>query len=261
MNIDLKDHVALVTGSSFGIGREIALQLAKCGASVVITSNDQTSLKKTEDELVLIGASVLAIEGDACLEKDIDYIVSTSLQHFGKIDILINNVGHIGRVDAFENFSTAEWHSLFQLNVMSGVSFTQKILNSMKSHRWGRIVFISSEKAIEPGQGMALYAMTKTAQLSLVKTLANELGIYGITVNSLTPGVILTPAWDKSAAEAKLDRKAYAKKYCRNVFKIDELGEPQDVAALVAYLCSEYARWITGSNIRVDGGSVNSLAL
>jgi NAD(P)-dependent dehydrogenase (short-subunit alcohol dehydrogenase family) len=261
MNIDLSNRVALVTGSSLGIGRGIALQLAQCGASVVITSNDPISLNKTKNELLSLGASVLAIEGDASVESDIETIVSQSLRHFGKIDILVNNVGHIGRVDVFEHFSLAEWLSLFQLNVMSGVSFSQKISPVMKRNQWGRILFISSEKAVEPGKGMAPYAMTKTAQLSLVKSLANELGEYGITVNSVSPGVILTPAWDKNADEANLSREAFAKQYCRNVFKTENLGQPTDVASLICYLCSEYAKWITGSNIRIDGGSVNSLAL
>lgn len=260
MKIDLSNRVALVTGSSLGIGRGIALQLAQCGASVVITSNDARSLKETKNELLSLGTSVLAIEGDASIEKDIDIIVSQSVQHFGKIDILVNNVGHIGRVDAFENFSSVDWHNLFQLNVMSGVSFSQKVLPSMKQNKWGRILFISSEKAIEPGQGMAPYAMTKTAQLSLVKSLASELGEYGITVNSVSPGVIITTAWDKNAAQANLSREAFAKQYCRNVFNTEKLGQPTDVGHLICYLCSEYAQWITGSNIRIDGGSVNSIA-
>lgn len=261
MNIDLKNHVALITGSSFGIGQGVALQLAQCGASIVITSNEALSLQKTKNELLSLGASVLAIEGDACIEKDIETIVSESVRHFGKIDILVNNVGHIGRFDAFENFNTSDWQALFQLNVMSGVYFSQKVLSSMKRHQWGRILFISSEKAIEPGKGMTPYAMTKTAQLSLVKSLANELGEYRITVNSVSPGVIVTPAWDKNATEANLSREAFAKQYCRNVFKSEKLGQPKDVASLICYLCSEYGQWITGSNIRIDGGSVNSIAL
>jgi NAD(P)-dependent dehydrogenase (short-subunit alcohol dehydrogenase family) len=261
MKINLKDRVALITGSSQGIGLEIAYQLAKCGANVVITSNEKSALKQAEKEISSSGFSVLAIEGDVTQEKDIEYIVNESLHHWKHIDILINNVGQIGRLDAFENFNHDEWLSLFQLNVMSAVCFSQKVLSSMKRNKWGRICYISSEKAIEPGKGMAPYAMTKTALLSLAKSLANELGEYGITVNSITPGVIVTPAWDINAALQKLEREVFARQYCRNVFNTELLGQPTDVASLVCYLCSEYARWITGSNIRIDGGSVNSLAL
>lgn len=144
---------------------------------------------------------------------------------------------------------------------MSGVHFTKACLPYMKKNSWGRVVFISSEKATDPGHWMTPYAMTKAALLSIAKSLANEMGEYGITVNCVSPGVIITPSWDLGAKSECISTEEYAMSFCRNVFKQEKLGQPDDVAHLVCYLCSELARWITGSNFRVDGGSLKNVQM
>ncbi len=259
MDLNLTNYVALVTGASQGIGKEIALQLAKEGAQLAITSNDQIALEQVADEIRNFGQEALAISGDAAVENDILAIVNSVISHFGQINILINNVGKIGCINTFEDISAKQWHELFSLNVMIGVNFTRAILPQMRKNHWGRIIFISSEKAIEPGMYMPHYAMTKAALLSISKSLANELGKDGITVNSISPGVILTPSWDEDAKKSNLTREAYAAQFCHNVLPGQPLGNPRDVANLVCYLCSEQARWITGSNFRIDGGSISSV--
>lgn len=203
----------------------------------------------------------MSVVGDVTMEQDIHEIVDKTVKSFGTVDILVNNVGDIGNINSFENISTDEWHNLFKLNVMSGVNFTKDILPYMKKTCWGRIIFISSEKAIEPGVNMSHYAMSKAAILSIAKSLANEVGKDGITVNSISPGVVVTPAWDKGAKENNLNREEYASKFCRNVLPGQPIGKPEDVALLVCYLCSESARWITGSNFRIDGGSIKNIQL
>lgn len=170
-------------------------------------------------------------------------------------------MGSIGRIDSFENINDIEWHVLFTLNVMSGVRFTKLVLPYMKMAQWGRLIFIASEKAMDPGVNMSPYAMSKAAILSIAKSLANEVGKEGITVNSISPGVIATPAWDKEAQKNHLSREDYASQFCRNVFGNQPMGQPKDVASFVCYLCSEQARWMTGSNFRIDGGSVKTLQL
>lgn len=259
MQLNMQNRTALITGASQGIGKEIALQLVKEGVQVAITSNDQNGLEKVAEQIIDMGGRAFVVAGDARVEGDIKNIVDQAIQHFGVINILINNVGHIGQVLAFDELGTEDWSDIFNLNVMSGVHFTKAVLPYMKKDRWGKIVFISSEKAIEPGVWMSHYAMSKAAVLSLAKSLANELGKDGITVNSISPGVIVTPAWDEGAQRSNIAREDYAAQFCRNVLKGQSLGNAEDVASLVCYLCSEAARWITGSNFRIDGGSVKSI--
>ncbi|MDF1677377.1 MAG: SDR family NAD(P)-dependent oxidoreductase [Legionellaceae bacterium] len=262
MHINLGTRTALITGANQGIGRAIAERLLKSGANIVITSNKPDELKTLSQTLSETYPNrVFSIAGDLTIQADIEAIASTAIKHFGAVDILVNNAGLIGRVAAFESIATDEWEYLFRLNVMSGVNLTKYILPSMKANQWGRILFLSSEKGIDPGRYMSHYAMTKAALLSITKSLANELGQYGITANSIAPGVILTPAWDSAAQQENISREAYAGQFCRNVLPNQALGQPDDVASLACYLCSNEARWITGSNIRVDGGSVQSLAL
>lgn len=261
MQLDINNKIALITGASQGIGKAIAMQLAKEGVRVAITSSNPVALDAAMNEIKSVGGEAIAIPGDATIETDIKRIVDETIYQFGTIDILINNVGGIGQIHAFEEISTHEWHDLFNLNVMSGVHFTQAVLPYMKKAHWGKIIFLSSEKGIEPGVFMSHYSMTKAAILSLAKSLANELGKDGITVNSISPGVIVTPSWDGDAKKNNLSTEDYAAKFCRNVLEGQPIGKPEDVAELVCFLCSESARWITGSNIRIDGGSVPSLQL
>jgi NAD(P)-dependent dehydrogenase (short-subunit alcohol dehydrogenase family) len=261
MQLNINDRVALVTGASQGIGREIAIQLAKEGARVAITSNDQKNLEQVANEIQALGGAVTFISANAVLESDIKQCVKHVTSQFGSIDILVNNVGGIGRVAQFEEIHAKEWYEVFDLNVMSGVNFTKFALPVMKKKQWGRVVFVSSEKATEPGTCMSHYALSKAALLSLAKSLANEVGKEGITVNSVSPGVIVTPAWDESARQMGLSREECAAKFNRSVLTDAAFGKPEDVASLVCYLCSEAAHWVTGSNFRVDGGSLKNIQM
>lgn len=261
MHLNMNNRVALITGASQGIGREIAIHLAREGARVAVTSSDKIQLEEVANEIRRHGGTAFAITSDAVSEKDINECIKQVINQFGGIDLLVNNVGSVGRVAGFEEIDGHEWRELFDLNVMSGVNFTKFTLPQMKKKQWGRIVFISSEKAIEPGTEMSHYALTKAALLSLTKSLANEVGKDGITVNSVSPGVIAMPAWDDTAKKQGLTREQCAAKYSKSVLTETAFGKPEDVATLVCYLCSEAAHWVTGSNFRVDGGSVQSIQM
>ncbi|WP_367606740.1 SDR family NAD(P)-dependent oxidoreductase [Legionella sp. W05-934-2] len=261
MKISFKNRVALISGSSQGIGKAIAKKFAAAGANLILTSNDKKTLEIAQQEISSYGTRVISIYGDLRQEKHIDKVVKDALTQFGKVDFLINNVGSIGRISPFEDIAPDEWYELFSLNVMSGIHFSRKLLPSMKENGFGKILFISSEKAIEPGVLMTHYAMTKSAQLSITKSLANEYGKYGISVNSISPGVIVTPSWYEEAHKNNLSPEDYARQFCNNVFDSQALGAPEDVAELAYFLCSDSARWITGSNFRIDGGSVKSIGI
>ncbi len=258
MQLNIENRVALVTGASQGIGRAIALQLAREKAKVVITSNDAERLNNVAAEIQDLGGEAFAIAGDATQKTDIENIVKQAVEQFGTIDILVNNVGLTGRLKPVTEVPDEEWLYLFELNVMSGVRFTQAVLPYLQAKKWGRIIFISSERGIEPRTHFAPYAMTKLALLSLTKSFANELGAWGITVNSVVPGVIPTPAFDHDAKIAGLSREAHAAQFCQSVLEPGK-GRPEDVASMVCYLCSEAAHWITGSAMRVDGGAVSNV--
>lgn len=225
----------------------------------IITSNNYNNLEKVAKEINCLNDNVLALVADARYEEDMQSIINQVIKQYGKIDILVNNVGLIGRVAPFEEISDSEWLELFELNVMSVVRLSRAVLPYMKRQQWGRILFISSERAIEPKTLLSHYAMTKAAILSITKSLANEIGKYGITVNSLSPGVILTTAWDENAKAQGKTSEQLATKFCNNVMPEGSLGKPDDVAEMVCFLCSERAGWMTGSNFRVDGGSIESI--
>ncbi|HTM63264.1 MAG TPA: SDR family oxidoreductase [Gammaproteobacteria bacterium] len=261
MRFELKNKTALVTGGSQGIGKEIALQLAREGVKVALTSGNETKLKTAAAEIDAAGGTVVAIPGDARSEVDLIRVAETAQGYFGAIDILVNNVAGIGRIGNFEEMPAEEWVDLFRINVMSGVILARHLIARMKEKGWGRILFMSSERAIEPKKNLAAYSMTKAGMLALAKGLSNELGEYGITVNCISPGVIVTPSWDAGAASANMSREEFAEQYSQHVLAGDKLGMPEDVAALVCYLCSDLARWITGSNFRVDGGSIKNIQI
>lgn len=261
MNLKLANKSALITGASQGIGREIALQLAHEGVRVVITSSNIEKLKLVAREIETCGGSVACVEGNAATEADLINIANEAVSHFGDIDILINNVGGVGQIGHFDIMSTEEWVDLFKLNVMSGLILTKHLKPMMQKNNWGRVIFLSSERAIEPKKNLAAYSMTKAAILSLAKSLSNELGEYGITVNCISPGVIMTPSWDKGASDANTSSIEFARQHSDHVLSKDKIGLPEDVANLVSFLCSDLARWITGSNFRVDGGSVKNIQI
>lgn len=261
MKFDLQNKTALVTGASQGIGKEIALQLARSGVKVALTATNANKLMSVVNDINHAGGHAIAIVGNAKVEQDLITVAEQAVSAFGTIDILVNNVAGIGRIASFDTMTTEEWVDLFRLNIMSGVILTKHLVPGMKAKNWGRILFLSSERAIEPKKFMAAYAMTKTGLLSLAKSLANELGEFGITVNSISPGVILTPSWDEGASKANMPRAAFAEQYSDHVLSQQKLGVPEDVASLVCYLCTDMARWMTGGNLRVDGGSVKNIQI
>ena len=261
MNFQLNHKVALVTGASQGIGFAIAQMLALSGCDLLITSSHEARLHEAQAKLIeTTGRNVVAVVADAMDEAAPQTVIKAGLKTFSTIDILVNNVGGIGqRVVDFEKSSYTDWLDVYRLNVLSAVGFTQAVLPSMKKQKWGRVIFMSSEVAARPWTILPNYAVTKAAIACVAKSLANEVGQYNITVNSIAPGVTPTPSWEKSAVEAGMSTEAFAAQFDQSVMPDGDLGSVEDVAAQVCFLCSDAARWITGSNHRVDGGAVQAV--
>lgn len=263
MQIDLSNKTALVTASTSGIGYAIAIGLAHAGASIVINGRSQTSVDNALDriKLELPLASVQGIVADLSDAAGVARITST----VAKTDILVNNAGIYGPKPFFE-IDDQEWERYFQTNVMSGIRLSRFYLQGMLERDWGRIVFISSESALNIPPDMIHYGMTKTAQLAVAGGLARLAAGSQVTVNSVLPGPTLSDGvramLKDSAEQAGVSIEQAGVNFVRqqrSTSILQRLATPEEVANLVVYTCSRQASATTGAALRVDGGVVNSI--
>jgi NAD(P)-dependent dehydrogenase (short-subunit alcohol dehydrogenase family) len=263
MDLKLKGKLALVTGSTLGIGRAIAETLAAEGARVIVNGRKDGAVKAAVTALSRHGeahgivADLMTAEGAKT--------VADGAARIGEVDILVNNVGYF-EVKAFTDITDQEWLDMFELNVMSGVRLTRVLFPGMLKRNWGRVVFIASEQSVKPNGDMLHYAMSKTAQVAVARGLAELTRGTAVTVNS----VLVAPTWSegvetflekqRSAAGKTLDEMRAA--YFRGpgaTSLIQRWAKPEEIAAQVAFLCSEQASAINGAAQRVEGGIVRSL--
>jgi 3-oxoacyl-[acyl-carrier protein] reductase len=266
MELGLKGKVAVVTGSSKGIGRSIAEALAREGVQVVINSRNAKELEATAAEMRYVGATVHAVASDMTDAQGARLPVEEAMTRFGAIHILVNNAGGAGRFGSFDDLTDEEWLDVYMLNVISAVRATRAALPHMQKQKWGRIINISSESGVQPDAMMPHYNASKSALNSLTKSLSKAYGKDGILVNTVSPAFIRTPLLDGLLAqEAKtrgitLDEaeKVLLREFRPNIL-LGRAGKPDETAGICVFLASEQASFITGSNYRVDGGSVASL--
>lgn len=263
MKIDLSDKTALVTGSTLGIGLAIAKGLATTGATVVVNGRKQEAVDKA---IAAIKAEVpdAKVEGVAA-DLGTAEGVAAMVAALPAVDVLVNNVGIFNPQPFFE-VPDEEWTRFFEINVMSGVRLSRAYAQGMKERGWGRVVFISSESAINTPVEMVHYGFTKTAQLAVSRGLAKTLAGTGVTVNSVLPGPTLsegvaemlkdeTEKTGKSLAEVGAD---FVKAH-RPSSIIQRAAEVEEVANMVVYVCSKQASATTGAALRVDGGVADTI--
>ena len=263
MDLQLMGKRALVSGSSSGIGWAIARELAAEGAHVLLNGRDaarlQHALARIRAELP--AAEIEGIHADLATAAGCQQLLDAA----GKVDILVNNLG-IFEPKVFEHISDADWLRFFEVNVMSGVRLAHGQLAGMKLRGWGRIVFISSESGICPPADMVHYGMSKSAQLSVSRGLAETCLGTGVTVNAVLPGPTRTEGVGAFFAKLASDagqtlveaEKAFFT-HARPTSLLQRFIEPSEVAALVTYVCSPRAAATNGAALRVDGGVVRSL--
>jgi NAD(P)-dependent dehydrogenase (short-subunit alcohol dehydrogenase family) len=263
MNLHLANKTAIVTGGSKGIGKGIAESLAAEECNLVICARHEDELNQAADNLRDSGAKALAVTADLTKDADIQKLVDAAVEKFGSIDILINNAGTVGQHGTFEETSVEEWKNLFELNLFAVVKLTQKVLPYMKKQRWGRIINISSENGTQPYPDMIHYNASKAALTNFSKALSKQYASEGILVNTVSPAFIQTPLVDKmmeeSAKKQGISKKEMIQQFLdekRPHIELKRPGKVEEVGPLVAFLCSDKASFIVGSNYRIDGGSV-----
>jgi 3-oxoacyl-[acyl-carrier protein] reductase len=257
MNLELKGKVAVITGSTRGIGKGIAVMLAEEGCKVVICGRTKETLDEAVSELSESGAQVLPVLGDITSAETINTLVQSTLEAFGTIDILVNNVGG-NRRNYFSDTTEDDWQTIINLNLMSHVRMSQSIVPVMKKQGSGSIIFISSIFGREVGgPTLSIYNTTKSAIISLAKVMAAELAGHGVRVNSVAPGSIRFPggSWDKRYRE---DPEKMEEFIAQNL-PIGRFGTVEEVANVVCFLASQRASLVTGTCINVDGCQSRSL--
>lgn len=244
----LDGKVALVTGASRGIGRAIAVALAKEGASVAVNyAGNSEKAGQVVSEIKDMGSEAVAIQGDVTDADSVTAMVKNVTEQFGKIDILVNNAG-ITRDNLLIRMKEEDWDSVINTNLKGVFLCTKAVSRPMMKQRQGRVINISSVVGVSGNAGQANYTAAKAGVIGLTKTSAKELAARGITVNAIAPGFIETDMTNELNEEVG--------EQMRKQIPLGRFGSPEDVAKTVVFLASEDSGYITGQTIQVDGGMV-----
>lgn len=237
--------VAIVTGASRGIGKTIAIEMARAGYNIAGIARSESSAKGPEEEIKALGAEYLPLAVDVSSEEAVNAAVDTVTKEFDRIDVLINNAG-ITKDGLMMRMPTEDWNAVIQTNLNSAFYFIRAVSRSMMRARKGRIINISSVIGQHGNAGQANYAAAKAGMNGLTKSIAKEFGSRGITCNAICPGFIHTDMTDELNEEMR--------KKIEEQVPLRRLGNTTDIAALAVFLSGEHAGYITGQEITVDGG-------
>jgi len=263
MDLQLDGKRALITGSTLGIGFAIAKALAEEGAQVTVNGRTEERIREAQQRIAteIPNGRIAGVAADLSSSDGVTRIIEACPE----IDILVNNVG-IFEPRAFEQISDADWLRFFEVNVMSGVRLSRHYLPQMKDRNWGRIVFISSESGANIPAEMIHYGVTKTAQVALARGIAETTIGTAVTVNSILPGPTLSEgvgtfvqqlAQEKRVTVEEMEKQFFEKTRPSSLIK--RFIRPEEVASLVAYVCSPLSAATNGAALRVDGGVVRSI--
>lgn len=247
--IDLTDRVAVVTGAGAGMGRAIADELARAGAHIAVLERNAETSAEAATELSQHGTRTLSIPTDVSDRPAVDAAFARVKSEFGRIDALVNNAGvsHIGPFT--QDVTDDAWHETVAV-MQTGVFYCMRAAGRLMLEQGsGSIVNIASIRGFSPNPGRLAYCAVKAAVIMMTKVAAGEWTRQGIRVNAVAPGVERTPMWDADVAAGVIDEALYLE-----VIPAGQLGNPAEVGRLVAYLCSDHARYISGSIVTIDGG-------
>ena len=262
MDLGLSGKVALVAGSSRGLGLAVAEELAAEGCDLVMCARTDGVLQEAARGIEReTGRRAVALPTDLSAAADVRRLLDTALGEFGRVDILVTNAGG-PPVGSFEDHSPEAWGDAVKLTLESVLNLTRGVLPGMKERRWGRIVNITSIAVKQPVDGLMLSNSIRAAVTGFARTLANEVAAFGITVNNALPGYTWTQRLRELTAVAAAERGVSADEIVNGweaSIPVGRLADPAEFAALVAFLASERASYITGASVAVDGGCVKSL--
>lgn len=265
MDLQLRDKRALITGSSSGIGAEIARMLAAEGTQVVVHGRDPGRTQAVAAQIEAAGGQAAIALGDLVTEEGAAEVLAAAQRAFGGIDILVNNAGGSLSVSHSSWFDAplAEWEQSYRHNTLAAVRLIQALVPGMRERRWGRVIQISSRNAISPHAQLGAYGAAKAAVNNLTLSLAKALAGTGVTSNGVMPGLIYTPQLDSWFVEmarkntASADSRAGQEYVLKNVVHqtVERRGQPRDIAAAVCFLASPLSDFMTGTTLRIDGGA------
>ena len=266
MKLGLQGKVVLVTGASKGIGKAIAAAFAAEGSRVVLNARNQQEVEQAVQEIRQSGGDALALAADVTSASEVQRLAQQAAERLGTVDVLVNNAGGVGGIAQFEDLSDEDWITILNLNLLSTVRVTRALVPYMQQQKWGRIVNIASESGIQPDPFMPHYNAAKAAVINLTKSLSKAYARDGILVNTVSPAFIKTPLVEQGLA-AQAQEQGVTPQQAEQTFlqqnrphiELGRPGTPEEVASAVVYLASEAASFITGANLRVDGGSVASV--
>lgn len=244
----LEGKNALVTGASRGIGREIALELARQGANVAVNyAGSEKLANEVVEAIQALGRKAVAVQANVADSDAVTEMTKKVVEHFGSLDILVNNAG-VTRDNLLMRMKEEDWDAVIDTNLKGVFLCTKAVSRQMMKQRHGRIINISSIVGVSGNAGQANYVAAKAGVIGLTKTTAKELATRGITVNAVAPGFITTDMTDKLNEDLKAEMLKQ--------IPLARLGDPEDIAKVVVFLASEDSRYMTGQTLHVDGGMV-----
>jgi 3-oxoacyl-[acyl-carrier protein] reductase len=252
--------VAIITGASQGIGRATAIRLARDFSAIVLAARDKDNLEKTATDVMSLGAEAMVYALDLRQPQSAKSIIEGTLEHFGRIDALLNIAGAVPQIDLFQ-MTDAQWDDGTGLKLNGARRLTIEAWDALKASN-GSVVFMSGSAAFDPKPGYAAVATINAAINALAKAFAEQGIKDGVQVNSVSPGAVMTGRrqsfFEKWAPEHNLTVEEAIKKFPEQA-GITRLGKPDEIAELMAYLVSPAAKWMTGSAVRMDGGEIKSI--
>ncbi|WP_370677273.1 SDR family NAD(P)-dependent oxidoreductase [Pleomorphomonas sp. PLEO] len=264
MDLELDGKVALVTGSGKGIGAAIARGLAREGAIVIVHGRDMAKTEAVAEDIIAKGGRAHAVIGDLTRDDEVERLVAAAQAFTGKVDILVNNAGGSGPPEDWTTTRTDTWAASYDRNVLAAVRVTAGLLPAMRRTKWGRVINIASLAGVMPPAGRPDYGAAKAAMIAMTASLAKAVAKDGITVNTVSPGTIhsdrLDEAFRKAAAGQGLAANAPWAEVQTAVLPMfadvpmGRVGTLEEIADAIAFLASPRASYITGANLRLDGG-------
>jgi NAD(P)-dependent dehydrogenase (short-subunit alcohol dehydrogenase family) len=252
----LAGRVAVVTGASVGIGAATVRALAADGAAVGFSARNAEAVAAFEREVSATGARVLGVAADMSVPEEIDAFLGRVGDELGPVDILVNNAGAGGGPE-FDETTDESWREIFDLNLIGTVHATRAVIGDMSDRGWGRVVMVSSVAAKSPHPAPIDYSASKVAMIAVAKGLARRHGRDGVLINSVLPGMVLTPMWERATARIAGATGVSVDEVMANIadtIPVGRYGRPEEIASLIAYLVSDAASFINGAAIDIDGG-------